>query len=528
MSISGNVARTSDVCAPMKGRSIAVIVAVSAAGGLLAAAAFMDRSSPVVAPGPSVATGMTASPSGSQDVQPLNELAAFAWWDTQQVDFGVIPEAPQPDPPPASPGGYRQLRVGTLDGRVTAVRTLPSTWSGSYVSGPVDGEVLVVVDDGATSIVSTITAETGGEAVLFESDAIVPAAALSPGGDEIWYVKLDRRNGADMGLWRRARTGARDEQVVPGALGEPFDEVGITVWHVMVEPRGRAVAVQWCFGEVRCRTHVLNVGTGDVASTVEIGWPRGFTDTELVARGLRDGSVVALDLATLESQTWPAVDFEGGWPVRTAGTWWMVGSQGVGDVTRALRLVPGADPEALDRHPGDELSGFRVPYDAGVAPLPDGWALRWPVAWPIWPGDGKTDSSGRLINVTTGAQIELPPFLPDLRDPDCEVVAPRETPAGLLAGPARFELREGVRHVRWSQGPDAVTLAVGTPVIGTPTELIDGVPVVVRGQEGRAVLIGDDAVGEAALVWQEDGCTYTAWLAPGTPLEAAVEYAAAY
>ena len=506
------------------------IVAIGVAAVVVVTAAWMLVERPLSrVPEPSVVTPSAEAPQPSDDpANPASELAAIAWWDTGSFDFGIIPEAPQPDLPPASPGGYRQLRVGTLDGRVTAIRTLPSAWSHSYVSGPVDGDVLVVADDGEGSVVSSITAATGAELVLFETDEIIPAAVVSPVDGAVWYIKLNRGDGADLGLWRQAQDGIESERVIPGPLGAPFDEDRISIWQLLFHPNGRWLAAQWCFGEVRCTTHVMDTATRDLRSTDALGWWRGFTDSHLVARAIGGGDAVQLDPLTFERSDWSSGAFDDAVTVKAGGSWWLVGSQGAGAGTSRLHLVPEAVAQDV---PGDgdiELTEFHVPFEAGVGPLPGGWTLRWPVAAiGTWPEEGDPPH-GELINVATGVRIGIPPFVPVLDRPECPILAPSQTPEGAPIGPFRSELRDGTRYVRWSQGSDAVTLAVGAPVIGRPSELGDMAATMVRGQPARVVPIGDEGVGEVALVWDEDGCTYTAWLAAGTTIDVALEYASRY
>lgn len=448
-----------------------------------------------------------------------------AWWDTGDFGFGTT--GFEPEPVPAAPQGYRQLRVGTLDGRITAVRTLPDGWSESYVSGPVDGDVLVVADDGQASIVSTITAATGAEEVVLESQRIIPAAVLSPDGTEIWYIALQRPDGSELGLFRRPRVGGEGVRVLAEPLGEPFDDEGITVWQLHFDPDGRWLVIQWCFGEVRCTTHVLDTETGDRRSTERLGWPWGFTDSLLVARGVAGGPVMAIDLASGDEIRWNA-NLEVGVVVEARGSWWVVGAPGFGNPTHILELVRGATPQELPGDASTDTTEFRIPLDAGVGPLPPGWALRHPNPLGTWPEDGAHVAQGELVDVSSGARRILPAFAPVLTEPDCAIVGPTVTPNGRPSGFNRSELRDGARFVQWSSGEDVVTLVVGVPILGRLDDLEDMPATTVRGRPARVVPIGDDGVGEIALVWEEAGCTYTAYLAAGTTLDAALDYASRY
>jgi hypothetical protein len=469
-----------------------------------------------------VAATARASATAPPPTRPGSEVA---WWDTGDFGFGFT--GFEPEPVPAVPDGYRQLRVGTLDGRITAIRTLPDGWSRSYVSGPMDGEVLVAADDGATSTVSIITAATRAERIAFASTDIVPAATIAPDADEIWYVRLRRADGRDLGVWRRPMGGGDEERMLAGPLGEPFEADPITIWQLHFDADGRWLVVQWCFGEVRCRTHVLDVSSGAMHTTEELGFPWGFTDALLVSRGVGGGPVMALDLASGDVISWRST-LESGVVVEARGSWWVAGAAGMGGPTRVLELVPGATLKALPGEPDPEMSEFHILFDAGVGPMPMGWALRHPSQLGTWPEDRAPVARGELVDLATGERIVLAPFRPELAAPDCPVVGPAETPSGRPAGPYRSELRDGVRHAQWSSGEDVVTVAVGVPVIGGLADLAGMAETTVRGHPARIVPIGDDGVGQIALVWEEGACTYTAYLAAGTAVEAALEYASRY
>jgi len=93
----------------------------------------------------------------------------------------------------------------------------------------------------------------------------------------------------------------------------------------------------------------------------------------------------------------------------------------------------------------------------------------------------------------------------------------------VVAGDARFA---------WGQGPDQVVEAVGTFDVGRP-ETFD-IPIgskqrsEVRGQPALIIPLGDEGVGEVAMIWQSGDCPYTVWLAPGRTLDEAIRYAAGF
>jgi hypothetical protein len=50
----------------------------------------------------------------------------------------------------------------------------------------------------------------------------------------------------------------------------------------------------------------------------------------------------------------------------------------------------------------------------------------------------------------------------------------------------------------------------------------------IRGQLGAATYLVVDGGPRPAITWTEAGCEYAVWLPADAPLDAAVEYAAAY
>lgn len=329
------------------------------------------------------------------------DLSTLAWWDQQTYAFGYTDPPPSP---PLLPQGYKEVRIGTLDGRIAAVLKLSQAWSHSYVSGPVGTRVLVVNDDGATSTIWLVSALDGSKTVLKEGSDIIPAAALSPSGDEVYYVRIDRRTGIDLGLWVKSTTGlAGDARLpTPAPLAEPLQD--LSVWHVLTSLDGETIIVQSCSGEVRCTSHFIDAATGASRNIDSIGWPRGITDSELLARGGPDNAhLVAVDLATLEVRIL-LPDLPEAMPVRVGGRWllaYALGTGGLGE-TRLLGLddnaespVPGEgkDPPGSAMHALGDRFGIR---------LPDGWVIRAP--------DPGQAGVAQLINILTGERVNVGPF----------------------------------------------------------------------------------------------------------------------
>lgn len=466
----------------------------------------------------------TADASG--DPSHLDDLGAVAWWATELLGFGVIPEAP-PDPDPAvQPGSFRQLTIGTLDGRVTAVLALHSEWAHSYVAGPYGTDVLVANDIGSTSEVFLISALDGTRTDLFSSPEIVAAAAMGDDGRSVYYAELSRDDATDQGLWRRAVGGGAPVQLLPGPLGD--DNRDPRVWWVTADPLEDRVVVQSCFGQVRCTTTAVDPRTGETDEQIEFGWPLGADSTTFFAGGLgpSDGAY-AWDLATGEAEY-----VRGGSdsvPVRVDGDWRFArGEAGVPegativiDRGGAVARLPGADRAGSVLDPLSERRGVA---------LPDGWVMRWPpIRIQQLAGAMGPPGDGQLIHIRSGRRIDLPrlEFAVPLATP-CEVPVPSAMPNGQRPGFGVVELVDGVWTVRWGPTADAVVVAVNLAALGEPSELGGAAPVVVRGHPGQAVLIGDEGVGITAFTWTEKGCPYTVWLPAGTSLDETIRYSERY
>ncbi|HSW42065.1 MAG TPA: hypothetical protein VLM76_06115 [Patescibacteria group bacterium] len=115
----------------------------------------------------------------------------------------------------------------------------------------------------------------------------------------------------------------------------------------------------------------------------------------------------------------------------------------------------------------------------------------------------------------------------------CELLLPRELPSGAAPGPP---LVLGPGAFGWGTGSDALTLEVGTFGVEDwaywldPPGFREDHPqrVEVRGADAFILLVGDDGVGSIMIIWQRGDCPYTLWLADGTTVVAAADYAARF
>jgi hypothetical protein len=358
--------------------------------------------SPVLEPTPQTSTLAAAQ-------LPLNELA---WWTEGFYGYGYV------EPPPSGasplPEAFKLLRIGTLDGHISAEIRLNPDWSHSSVSGPVGTDVVVANDDRAQTSVFAVSATDGMQTNLFVTPDLVPAAILSWDGATVYYVKADRTSGADAGLWSRPRAGGPDTQLVPGPLGEPIgDPFGdVTVWWLTLSPDGKTLVVQWCRGGVACRTHLVDLATGDRREATGAGSPIGITDAAFVADGVppHDTGLVAVDLSTGEVLT--IVGSQNPAQVVRVGSEWLLA---FGLRMSLIGLEPGDVPILSLPGGGTDRPGtsFDSLHDGFGVALPDGWILRWLDPSSIQPPAFTNGYlPGQLVNVVTGERLDLGPFSP--------------------------------------------------------------------------------------------------------------------
>lgn len=211
--------------------------------------------------------------------------------------------------PGAAPGAWYRLEP-VLDGSGTlAGRHLTAGASGhravhldltaeSSASGPRDGLVLVVDDDGRRSRLRLLdparacAMEAGGSA------EVVRSAIAAPGGRTAWEHRVDRRTRADLGIWQRDLTTGTATRVLPGI---PADvRYGPTfVTDLTVGADGR-LGVSSC-GLQACRTRVFDAGTGGIEQFEGTGALIGVSGGRAVAWAACPGlpcPVLAVDLAS--------------------------------------------------------------------------------------------------------------------------------------------------------------------------------------------------------------------------------------
>lgn len=443
----------------------------------------------------------------------LIDLADLAWWEMERGVAG------------AGEPAVDRLRIGTLDGRLAADLALAS---GAFAGGPYGPLVLAGQDDGTISEVFLVSVEDGTRRQVLLSDGIVPVASVGADGS-VYFIHVDRGSGLDDGLWRLPPDGGAQELAAPGPLvaeALPGDAAAASAirWAMAWAPDGTVIAVQRCDAEDRCVTQLVDISAAIPRSQLipadhPVGPLVGLTDHDLVARAPAHapGEVIAVERSTL---AWRTLLSDAPAPVllRVASAWVLAAEAG-----GAVRIQPISGPTRPWEVPaGSSDAPLMPPAGSFGSPLPNGWMLR----WPLRAAAGR--DAGALVNVVSGQEIEVADAQPQVERPDCQFIPPRQLPSGAAPGPHLESFEGGVRYARWSRGPDRIVQATGAWIVGSPDELPpDGVHEV-RGQPARIVLIGDESTGEIALVWEEGGCPYTVWLAPGTFFVDAEDYARRY
>jgi hypothetical protein len=156
--------------------------------------------------------------------------------------------------------------------------------------------------------------------------------------------------------------------------------------------------------------------------------------------------------------------------------------------------------------------------------LPEGWVIRWPELMWAPPQSLDAMAAAQLVNVITGERLLLPAFRPVVTSPACSLIPPAEMPSGRPAGTFIQTLESGVLYAQWGSGQDVVFQAAGA-LISPELASAESTSVTVRGNAGHAAQVGSEFFWHGAFAWEEGGCEYSVWLAPGTPLESAIEYA---
>src|SRR5574338_811776 len=135
-----------------------------------------------------------------------------------------------------------------------------------------DGTIAYVADDGRSSTIHLLTIGDGGDSVVAEVPQVVGSAAVSPSGDTIYLLVMDRRSGDDAGVLAVAADGGPATRLMGPA------QTRATGGNMLVAPiafqgtlipslEGGLLARRVCtsVGGFGCGLDVLDLRTGEVS-----------------------------------------------------------------------------------------------------------------------------------------------------------------------------------------------------------------------------------------------------------------------
>lgn len=227
--------------------------------------------SPLIVTAGLVAAGAVAA--GARPVGAIPSLAALP-----VCPGGLGPVLARPLPPADAPDGGAWYRLdprldpaGSVTGHVLAVGASGRTASAaldaeSSASGPFGDGVLVVSDDGASSLLAVVDARRGCAVRIGTSDQVVRRALIEPDGAATVEHRLERSTRASLGIWRRPLDGGASARIAPPIA--PDGRFGRTFSTELSWTDGGRLVVQSC-GALSCRTRVVDPRAGTVAEAVD-------------------------------------------------------------------------------------------------------------------------------------------------------------------------------------------------------------------------------------------------------------------
>jgi hypothetical protein len=261
---------------------------------------------------------------------------------------GCAERRPEPDPPGAAwwrmsaragPDGELagwRLVTGAGDRRTVDVVLPPE----SGASGPVDGAVVVVADDGRASTIALLDARTGCREVAVRRPEVIRRAVLDPTGRILAFHAVDRATRADLGVESLDLHGdsIAARRVVPPFDVEFAESSGVgTPWSTGLTwtADSAELAVQSCSPSA-CAIRVADVDGAGLQAYVDPA----------------QGELVTIDRDRLV--TWEAcLGLPCGLRVhdRRAGVW-----RDLADDVVSAREVEGGGAIAVERAPGGDLA----------------------------------------------------------------------------------------------------------------------------------------------------------------------------
>ncbi len=260
-----------------------VVVAV-----IVGVAIMLTRPSPVDAPEPSDASPAASGGISHEPAGPPITVDEGTWWR-----FGWADATSQDD--------SAQLRIGRLDGTVTATFDLPREAFGAgfgppFVRGPASGLVLVAAGGAASTTFTLVDAASGITWLLPAIPGDVPDAIMSADGRTIYYLIGDNNGLAVASIQTdgsaptpvaapRPRVAMRDGIVLAARIQRQAT--------IALSADGKRIAVLDCFST--CEARLISIASGE--TSLLRGFSAGSTLGGWTAAGIDIGGT-CVDPAT--------------------------------------------------------------------------------------------------------------------------------------------------------------------------------------------------------------------------------------
>ena len=358
-----------------------------------------------------VATTATGAPPRPWGPRPCTEAArdeTAARW-TGSVSLAEVPLQPwyRLDPRLDESGALAGQRLSFGLDRERTARFMDLAPE-AFAAGPFGRIVLIGTDDGNETQLQALDIAADCVAQVARERDVVRRATIDPTGQTIYEMRVDRATRADLGIWARRLDGSAAPHLIlePIAADARFGRTYSTefAWDLA----GNRLAVQSC-GEAACRTRVLNVVDGNVATVAEadLGTMIGLDGSSLISYQACPGfpcAIVGVDVGGGERAF---IATSGSAAVLTATPG---GPRLVHEVFEGSRVSLRA--VALDGSDGLDLGtldgGLRLQAPPGIADaataVPEGWVVLSP--------EGRLPLNGpagrvHLRHVTDGRTVKL-------------------------------------------------------------------------------------------------------------------------
>ena len=322
----------------------------------------------------------------------------------------------------STPVGGTNLRVGLLDGEVTARIEMPAQTRVPNgfdccfidVAGPRGGRVAYVAENGDADEIHVVSVADGEDRVVVEDAVFIEELELSADGTTVFYVRVDEQSRAS--VWSApVDGGGPPEQLLGPAAAQPPVVLAARsqrLLHLLLSVQGGHLALMDCAAV--CALRVIDLATRNFTRVQDLEFAPevvGLTDAELIV------TPVCFD-ESCRRQAF-ATDTGVPRPLPPASPWgrstvvqgperptllWETADSATGAFEVTAHDLETGETGAVYSSRGD-LAQLRHLRDMAYGvDLPAGWFLVWPSA----PGIGGTElEAPRALRIADGAAVQL-------------------------------------------------------------------------------------------------------------------------